>query len=268
MTTKQALIALALSALACTSGENGTETGTPPVIDFHNSGCKGHASSGLTLQSLDDPARGSLYDGLTCFVWQRTSDDELQIELTNYESSCGSESGWTPQVEQAADGALELVLHDRDCSQARCGWCIYDLSFTVKHEAIASTDREVRLYQRGCGEERRQGKRAYLPLASQASGAVCNYAHSSALTWTQQPQGHGAHTLCGDGGPSGRDNKCDDGFTCTTLPSPSASDFSGGDRCLANCQSDAECDALNHCDQSVCRLRVIGLQSDVATESE
>lgn len=260
MTTKRALMALALSALACTSthSDHGTETGNPPVIDFDHSGCKAQAF-GLTQQRLNAPKQraSSSYDGLTCFVWERISEDEIQIELTNYETGCLADKGWQPRVELAADGTLELALQDDNCAQAACLSCLYDLTFHVQLDQIASRDREVSLDQRGCGEQPRDGKRALLPLASQATGAVCTYTSYAALRGAAQPGTVGAHAPCAPS--AGR--TCDESLSCVDPRTTPVVNFSDGPRCLASCQSDADCDELSRCESSVCILSAVGLAS-------
>jgi len=248
------------TALAWIGGCTGTDTGNPPVIGFHSSGCKSKQTSGLVLQSLDEPMKGAepLYTGLTCFVWERLDEDTLRIDLTNYESGCGAEQGWQPRAELAKDGSLELILQDSHCANASCGWCIYDLSFTVELEE-AVRDGEVRLFQRGCDDALRHEKRAFLRLASQPSGAACTYAHYYALQDSPAQAPDHARGLCGPTEAGEPNRSCSEGLRCTDLSKSAPTDHHGGPRCLSECQVDADCDALSRCEGAVCMLSATGL---------
>lgn len=264
MTSRQTLLFSSL-LLSC----SGTDTGNPPVIDLQTSGCRerygASKTADLALQSLaPEVTRDPLYDGLTCFVWSR-ADDRLTISLTNYETGCFADRGWSPRAELAKDGALELVLADDECSVAACGWCVYDLSFTIE-DAELLRDREVRLYERGCDSSPARFKRAMLPLGSQQSGAVCTYAHYVAL------QGFGAappgqRGACGAVQAGTADAACSDGQRCVDLGANEGGDFSKGKRCLATCASDADCDALSRCEAGACRLSATGLTTSSTVDA-
>jgi len=261
LTLLSCLLLAACTGTASESGtERGTETGNPPVIGFGNSGCHDQAyDKGRVLQSLDPSTPDPLYKGLTCMTWHSAEANRLQIQLTNYESGCGSDlGGWTPRAELRDDGGLDLVLEDDECATAGCGWCLYDLTFTVAVDEPIPNG-EVRIYQRGCGEASKQQKRATLALTSQPSGAVCNYAHLAALTWKNGAPGT-ERTPCNTTAPQGQ--QCNANLTCTDLGERAAGDFSGGERCLANCTEDSGCDSLSRCEEGVCKLRVGGLLSD------
>jgi hypothetical protein len=241
-------------SLSVWAGCTGTETGNPPVIDFGNSGCLAHGAvdKGVLLQSLDEP--GPSYAGLTCLSFEGAENQTVRIDLHNYESGCSTDQGWVPHTELRDDGGLDIVLQDNDCSVAKCGWCIYDLSFTIRLDAPLP-DGEVRVYQQGCGDTSRQEKRAVLALASQAEGAACSYAHGGALSWLAKGKGERGmpcNLTSSQGGV-----RCDEGLVCSDVgPVDQAS---GGTRCLPACSSDADCDALTACQAGVCRLTATGL---------
>lgn len=264
-------VGILLSGLSLVAACSGTDTGNPPVIGFGNSGCHDQAygqglhesaSTGLILQSLDMPTLvpDAQYKGLTCLAWQRVDASSIRILLTNYESGCGSELGWVPKAELLDDGTLDLVLEDSDCSQASCGWCLYDLSFTIELKDRAA-DGPVRMSQRGCQVDALETKHAVLALASQPSGAVCNYANSSALTWKGGDDGS-KRMPCGAATGAAGAVTCQAGLQCIDLGTQPAGDFSGGARCLPSCSSDADCDALSSCQAGVCKLRATGLSSE------
>lgn len=236
---------IALLSLAACSG---TDTGNPPVIDFGNSGCHDQSyDKGLHLSSLE-----ARYKGLTCIAAAH-DDGILHVQVSNYDSGCGSDRGWTPRAELRDDGGLDLILEDHDCAQASCGWCLYDLSFTLQL-AQAPTG-EVRLYQRGC-DGSPQEKRA---VFAQGADVACAYTNASALLWKGGDEG-GERMVCGT---YARDPNlpCQQGLTCT----PAASD---GERCLRTCTSDADCDSLERCDAKVCRLSATGLTSSSTADAQ
>ena len=136
--TRLAVVAL-VSAVSALAACTGTDTGNPPVIGFGNSGCKKGTSS--ALQSVDKGTPDPRYEGLTCLTWQHVDQQTVQIDLTNYEAGCEADKGWRPEAQLRADGGLDIVLRDDDCSQAKCGWCIYDLSFTVRSGEVVADAR-------------------------------------------------------------------------------------------------------------------------------
>lgn len=251
----------------CLAACTGTDTGNPPLVtDFTNTGCKSSMSGALTQKGVkgdlawseDDAA----YQGLHCFLWERLDERTLRIDLTNYESGCHTDKGWVPRAEVRDDGTLELVLDDHDCSAASCGWCIYDLSFTVELDD-STVDRQVRLSQAGCGEENRLGRSASLPLSSQDRGAVCGYAHYYALQQALLSTGAAptAHFPCGEvPGLDPQASECQEGLSCTDVGEQAPSVFAGGPRCIPVCETDADCDALGRCEDGTCRLRGPGIE--------
>lgn len=227
---------------------SGTDTGNPPVIDFRNSACHDQTYSrdkDAILQSLDD---GSLvpdpkYKGLTCFAFEQDAH-ALHLLVSNYKSGCESQLGWTPRLEERADGGLDVILEDRNCVTAACGWCLYDLSFDLPLEL--AINREVHLLQRGC-EGAHPELSAQLALGQQ-DGVACDYTDANALAWRGRG-GTSERMLCSETGT------CDSGLTCTTI----GADTRG--RCLRNCDDDTECDTLSQCTAGVCQLSATGLET-------
>jgi hypothetical protein len=254
-----ALVSAVSALVACT----GTDTGNPPVIDFGNSGCHDQTyAAASALQSLDKSVPDPLYKGLTCLTWQHVDPQTLRIDLTNYESGCGTDDGWTPLAKLREDGGLDLVLQDDDCSQAGCGWCIYDLSFTVQLDRPLR-DGDVRVYQQGCGDEAARPKQATLALSSLASGAVCNYSNGNALFWRGHDEG-GSRMPCLTN-PDAQQTRidCQPGLVCTDLGESNPIEAANaGTRCLPSCNSDADCGELTSCQQGVCKLTTRGLSSN------
>ncbi len=245
----------ALALTACV----GTDTGNPPVIDFGHSGCHSDATDkGMHTGALDQAGPDPLYNGLTCMVWQRPQADTLQVKLINYEAGCHSDSGWEPRTQLDANGELALILHDSDCASASCGWCQYDVSFSVRIPSSMS-DGVVHVYKEGCGDERRAIRSAWLPLSSSAehAGTACDYA----LRYAVEDQNYGydlPRTICNTKGERQPVSGCATGKTCTDLtPGLSYPD----ERCLAQCTSNSDCDSLSSCLDGVCKLSASGLRS-------
>jgi hypothetical protein len=224
----------------------GTDTGNPPVIDFRNSACHDQSyteNKDAILQSLDEAPLipDPKYKGLTCFAFEQDAN-AIHLLVSNYKSGCESQLGWTPRLEERSDGGLDLILEDRDCATAACGWCLYDLSFDLPLEL--ASDREVHLVQRGC-EGAHPELSAQLALTQQ-SGVACAYTDANALAWRARG-GTSERMLCGETAT------CDIGLTCTTV------DTDPRGRCLKTCTTDANCDALSLCTASVCQLKATGL---------
>jgi len=257
--TRLAIVAL-VSAVCALASCTGTDTGNPPVIDFGNSGCKKSTSS--ALQSVDKAMPDPRYEGLTCLAWQHVDEQTVKIDLTNYEAGCEADKGWKPQAVVRDDGGLDIILQDDDCSQAKCGWCIYDLSFTV-HVDKPLADGEVRVYEAGCKEGAPHVKRATLALSSSSSGAVCNYANRNALFWTARGEVGGRRMPCTTETMAGQEAmSCDQGLVCSDLgESVPVEAANAGARCLLSCTVDADCEELTSCQDGVCKLKVRGLIS-------
>jgi len=252
---------LLLSGVSALAACTGTDTGNPPVIDFGNSGCHDQRyAAASALESLDKSVPDPLYKGLTCLTWQQVDPRTVRIDLTNYESGCESDRGWTPRAEQRPDGGLDIVLEDNNCIAAACGWCVYDLSFTVQLDEPV-TDGEVRVYQRGCEKADASQKAATLALASQPSGAVCDYANRHALNWRGADPG-GPKMPCFTAPTPGQQAiTCQPGLVCTDVDQTASSSANGGELCLSVCTSNADCDGLTSCESGVCKLRERGLSS-------
>lgn len=237
---------------SCTVEPGGTDTGNPPLIDFDESGCKSHQyEKELRSQSLETTSafENPLYDGLTCFVWQRLEAGSLRVQITNYADSCGADLSWTPEA-RVVDGELQLALMDTRCIVAGCGSCVYDLSYDVRVDT--TSDLAVSLEHEGCGATRKLTAR--LPLATQEAGSSCVYADHGALFWHAGTTGSlgKRHMPCVTSPKDGPSQQCDDGLVCSA-PSPERP------ICLARCTSDAECDALTRCSDGVCQLHTTGV---------
>ncbi len=248
--TLSALLLFGCAVVACTE----TDSGNPPVLDFATSGCKTNSEKARPGQSSDVTAgfENELYDGLTCLVWSRPTEDTLHVDITNYATGCFVDKGWSPRARRTGDGALELVLKDDECAVAACGSCLYDLSFQIEIDNEA--DLPVRVFQEGC-EDQTPSPTAVLPLSSQMSGAICAYLQSGALQWHASTKGTiGQRNMpCsheGDGGVTS--TSCVNGLACTELEA-------GHQLCLASCQTDANCDSLTRCEAGVCKLSTTGL---------
>jgi hypothetical protein len=263
--TRLLLVALvsAISALAaCTGTDTGNPpvTGNPPGVGFASSGCK-KASLGA-LQSVDKANPDPRYEGLTCLAFQHLDDNTIRIDLTNYESGCESDKGWTPRAQQRADGGLDIILQDADCSQAKCGFCLYDLAFTVPLE-LGIEDGEVHVYQQGCDGVEPHEKWATLAVSSQNSGAACNYANRNALSWQGAGTAGSKRMPCSTSASSSPvPSVCQSGLVCSDLgESVPVEAANGGTRCLPSCRADADCDELTSCQEGECKLKARELMS-------
>jgi hypothetical protein len=244
-----------LSLAACT----GTDTGNPPVIDFRNSACHDQSYStnkDVILQSLEE---GTLvpdprFKGLTCFVSELRADS-LHLLVSNYMAACGSEGGWTPRVAERSDGGLDLILEDADCAVAKCGWCLYDLSFDLPREY--ATARSLHLYQQGCDGDPMEIT-TQLAL-TETEAAACAYTSANALMWKGRGD-TGERMLCGSWPDGYETGTCDLGLTCSELTSDPTW-RQGGGRCLRNCATDIDCDGLSVCTSGVCQLKATGVET-------
>jgi hypothetical protein len=252
---KNAHVLVLTCCIACV----GTDTGNPPLIDFGKSACHDQsytADKGVSLQSLDQAelAPDIRFKGLTCIDFERR-DAVLHFGISNYVAGCGSDGGWTPHVEVREGGGVDLILDDGNCELLRCGLCLYDLSFDVELlQQVA--DGEVHLYQRGCDDVRAE---IAAPLAlTRASDVACAYTQSAGLL-ARGGANAGERMLCGhwNGGDSRAAASCEQGLTCTELDVDTGA--AAGGRCLRDCTSDVECDALSRCVTGTCQLSKTGL---------
>lgn len=256
-----------LIAFACA----GTETQNPgePLKTFKDSGCKKEA--GKSVSNLRGTSRTSAevatasaalvstdysaeIAGLKCFAWEIVGTDSLRIDLYNFEGACGAQ--WTGRAAIEADGALGLSLINPDCRIASCGWCIYDWSFEV-----AGVDLSKPLPV-GVGIDTCPGERAVesipatIPVNTQTSGILCNYAHFGALGWQAM-----ALSQCGTVGMP-----CSGTSMCQSYPVTTAVSCQGDLVCTDNgnaseqicakpCVTDPDCGALgvSTCQTGLCR---------------
>ncbi len=233
--------AISLAACSMPGSQTGTESGNPS-LEFTTTQCKSKepttevqsagrmlAIGASKLQST--VALNSRYDGLNCFVWQRVDDDTLRIEVTNHADGCSEDEYWEPVAELNDDGRLDLRLENPSCTKAACGWCIYDLSFTVQVPSSVM-ELDVRLFDDSCSAEAGVRSAAQLSLGSGTSGEVCSYANRYALSWgcAGAP---GRYAPC-----SAADNCYEEGTTCGAGLSCAALDEP---RCAPPCSRDADC---------------------------
>ncbi len=234
---------VAASVGAC-GAHSGTESGNPS-LDFTSTECKSKDSTAepqsaarWTTKSVGkaplqtSAIENSTYDGLECFVWERIDDDTLKIEVTNYADGCSENKYWRPTAELNDDGTLELRLENPSCTKAACGWCIYDLSFTVNvPSSLESLD--VHLFDDSCSGEAPLTSAARLALGDDARGEVCGYANSSALRWVCATGTAGRYAPCSaEGDCYAEGTACGAGLSCAELDEP---------RCAPTCSVDADC---------------------------
>jgi hypothetical protein len=248
---------------ACSLGACGTQTGTEsgnPSLDFSTTECKSKEPSAES-QSTGRWAKQSVgkrplqsssisnssYDGLNCIVWERIDDETLKLEVTNHADGCSEDKYWKPEAELNDDGTLELRLENPTCTKASCGWCIYDLSFTVAvPSSLESLD--VRVLDDSCSGEAQVASAAALSLASGAHGEVCSYANPHALRWAcaaGEPRRYAPCSAEDDCHAEG--TTCGAGLSCADLDQP---------RCAPTCEVDADCAdfANTSCVDGTCRL--------------
>jgi hypothetical protein len=108
----------------------GTETDNP-LVDFKRTGCKNGSDTALTFASDTEPLPDDIaHDGLYCFEYDYDEDQkQLDVRVFNYPSACGSVFAGARATSR--EGWLTLSLERSSCMVARCGACVYDLSFQV-----------------------------------------------------------------------------------------------------------------------------------------
>lgn len=235
----------------------GTDVGNPPrggLSSFDTPGCKtianGDKGADPPLYSwLPDDER---YRGLQCFLWDRQDDDKLRVRVTNYAAGCHADEGWQPRAIARSAREVDLVLENRQCLSAGCGWCLYDLLFVLDAKLAGQPTLSLNLLQDpGCGDQRRDS--VTLPLGEHASGVNCSYANPHALNdWTFTHGAAGKERMpCGHSEPS---VSCAAGLSCTAVDSEGR--YQDHKLCLAFCQNDADCrpSELMRCKDGACQL--------------
>ncbi len=258
-------IALGLGMLSIASC-NGTETGNPPLVldSFDTTGCKSkenHASiklPSIALKSVtksdrqisEAAANEIRYSGRTCFVWERADEETLEIALTNYAAGCGSSKVWEPEVELADDGSLNLRMENPSCSGASCGWCLYDLAFSVRLRDMPD-ELAVKLLGSRCSGEAPLQHQTTLKLSGESPGESCEYANKYALAERCPTLSDDfLYKPCGEPGSlCGAPVTCPDGTQCSEVAE-------GDARCVPSCTSNADCApyADTHCKEQLCLL--------------
>jgi hypothetical protein len=264
MRRRWTLMGALLSCWAAVSlGACGTQTGTEsgnPSLDFTTTECKSkepaaepQSAARWSKQSVGSKLlqtsaiENSSYDGLNCFVWERIDDETLRIEVTNHADGCSENEYWEPQAELNDDGTLDLRLENPSCTKAACGWCIYDLSFTVKVPSSIE-DLDVRVFGDSCSGEATVDSAARLTLGSGARGEVCGYANPNALRWMCATGKAGRFAPCSaEGDCYSEGTACGAGLSCVELDEP---------RCTPPCEADADCAdfASTSCTEGHCVL--------------
>ena len=247
-------VAVLGTVVACAGG---TETGNPgkgdTLVTFDASACKKEqaSQSGKSQEAL---VTASDYDGLRCVEWEKQSDGELTVRLLNVNGGCGVK--WKGEAGVRDDGTLELELVNSMCAVAKCGWCIYDFTFTLK-SAPPPAGLPIQVGDVACpGDAPEWEPLIVLPDDAADSGILCRYANQYAYDQQLGEQG-----LCGSkfgtcgpqGGfcapPTGDPTiVCRDNLVCA--PADEAN------RCLEPCHSDDDCSpqAVSACVDGVCRL--------------
>ncbi len=256
----RATISLVLGSLlfvSCTGSDN---QGSSVLREFRDSGCKkerGLESASDTAsitQALVSADYSTETMGLKCFAWESVAAGGLKIDLYNFEGPCGAE--WTGEASLQDLGALALSLVNPDCLIASCGSCIYDWSFEVA-DFDTSQPLPVSVGIDTCpGEQEVERLEATLPVDTQQSGILCNYANHGALGWQAMSLGE-----CGTlGMPCVSENNCP-GADATTEPGCEGelTCTDNGDStqriCAKACSAEADCGELGvwGCTEGLCR---------------
>lgn len=235
------LVGTLVSITSC-AGTGGTETDNPAATlkDFTGSDCKNKEPSpnpqALTLASDTE--------GLQCVHWQKR-DGLLELSLSNFPEPCGNQYLGAAAV---SEDVLELTVYKDTCAIFKCGWCIYDFSFTVGNVSLEKP-LKMRVGSAVCqGKPADSVEELTLPLDEQDSGVTCRYVPPGPLDWYANERG-----TCGERNmPCGEcfgstDKTCETGTTCSELAMNDS-------RCLQNCESDDDCVAgITTCQAGVCQ---------------
>jgi hypothetical protein len=270
---RTALVCLAggVLATACSSDESdstghhgsaeagassaGTGAGTSAALGanlskFESSECKSHAAA-PTAESgkkSEDLVLASAYDGLQCVEWEKKDERTLIVRLLNVDSVCGAV--WEGDVHVDSDGAATLVANNPSCKVARCGSCLYDLSYELSG---VNDVRElpVKIGVNSCptsGQTRWKGA-LKLPVGGADHGIVCRHVPADALAWhaSSTSSCSARHMPCGSDLCGA---ECDAGLSCSAI------DGAADKRCLKTCTADADCgtDGTTSCVDGLCRL--------------
>jgi hypothetical protein len=229
-----------ITVVACSSS-GGTETDNPASLlrAFDSSECKtreaGDGAQGLTLASE--------VEGLMCVEWERQEAGSLTVRLLNFSQACANE--YLGRAAHGTDGTLELAVYADSCTGLKCGDCLFDFTYELAGIA-ADVALPVRLGHARCeSEPTTYTHELTLPLDEEDSGIVCKLVEQSALEhYAQGSASCGSLNMpCGDCVTD--EATCEAGLTCAEVAA-------GDARCLARCQSDADCPADLACQNDVC----------------
>lgn len=255
-----------LLALSC----EGTETQNPanPLTSFKDSGCKkenatkvvaalnrfgdGYATASQPVVSTDYSAETA---GLKCFAWEVLESGQVKVDLINFESACGPKFVGDAKID--SNGVLQLSVSNPGCMLADCGECIYDWSYEV---ATLDTSKPlpVRLGIDVCpGSDAIRYIEATLPVDTQSSGILCNYADYGAIGWQAMGLSQCGTVgmpcvntmMCSRGGNSAAAASCEGDLVC-------ADNGNAEERiCAKACSGDADCGSLGvlSCSGGLCR---------------
>ncbi len=239
--------------LLCVCACSGGETGNPPAAldGFETPGCKSDLVTKSDGASHALATNNPRYDGLTCFVWERLSEDSLRIEVTNHADGCGADQVWAPSADLNDAGELELRLDNPSCARAGCVSCIYDLSFTVSVPEMTA-DLDVVLYGDRCDGPAAVEGRATLALTTANRGESCVYVDFGSARWSECMSGGNGRRFapcvaiddCLELG-----DHCEEGLVCgEAVP--------GEPRCFPRCDAEADCASYpgTHCQGGGCQL--------------
>jgi hypothetical protein len=235
----------ALSAASCTGG---TDTGNP-LTDLDISECKADREQALAAQrSALTPPGTARYDGLNCYVAER-SEDMLELDVYNFSGGC--HISWDAKGRERAS-ELDVVLANPSCAVAGCGSCLYDASFSL--ELGASTGATIELIDQPCKGDSETLGSWDVPERDGARTLRCSFArgadwHAGKLGLCGQE-----NQPCRDGGlcsgePGDGASACDEGLRCTEVSEHDS-------RCVKQCSSDDDCavPSAMRCEDGLCRL--------------
>ena len=254
-----ALGLLAVGMLRC----NGTETDNPatnPLVPFEGSACKKTPDDNGDVPILRDggtiaqsrAALALLGDrGLMCWDWSFDEQGTLTVRILNLLEGCGIEWGGGRARVDGSEVFLEGI--NPACSTAKCGNCIYDVSFEVRG---ASRDGDVKLHFSVADEAQNNcnhgdagveiADRRFTIPAGANTGTRCRFLPNYAY---QPPAMCTLHMECGDALPC----TCPIGERCTPV---GLQPIDGAFRCLTECATNADCPipAAFECASGLCRL--------------
>jgi len=244
-------------ATIASCGGGDTETSRAPLVSFSSSVCKKEAAAKMAAATrvfdrlvLEDE-KG--LDGLRCVAWKRLGDNEIKLDLYNFDGACGAT--WSGDAAVATDGTLELRIDNPSCTIARCGSCLYDWSFHVGG-VLPDRPTTVAIAVNACPGTQTPVATA-LTLGAEAEGIACGFAGYAGLQGEAVQLGTcgqagmpctGAY-MCGTGSASAT-GTCATGLACAD-DGRSATQL----LCLMPCATMADCPRTDvfSCQAGLCR---------------